>query len=401
MRSVHDPALGHTPAAPRSLNEAERQALLAARMESARLLAGGIAHDLNNILTAVLGFGTLLAQQLSDPSASKSAHEVLSAGERGAALARQLLAFSGRQVLSPQRVNIDEVVEDARSLMQEAAGAAVALEIHSQGSVPSAQVDVDGLRAALVVLADNAKDAMPKGGRLIVEVDTVLLDESYAAQHLNVAAGPYVRISLSDTGCGIPFEIRDRVFEPFFTTKARGKGVGLGLATVYGFVRQSGGNISVYSEPDIGTTFKMYLPAFEITASVVQKSVTPAPAGGAGQTVLVVDDVDAVRALASDALRRAGYRVIVAASASDALYMAGSQRGPIHVLLTDVIMPGSNGVDLARELRTERRGLRVLYMSGYPDHVVVRNDLLAAGEAFLQKPFSRELLLEKVAALVR
>ena len=370
-------------------------------MESVSLLAGGVAHELNNILTALLGFGSLLAEQVAgDPDAVSNAREVLTAGERAAALTRQLLAFSRRQALAPERTDVGAVVEGIRPRLQEVVGTAVAVEIYANEDAPCARVDVARLEDALIVLARNARDAMPAGGHMAVEVDAVAVD-ACAAAHVRAVAGSYVRLSVADTGCGIPPDVQDRIFEPFFTTKARGKGIGLGLATVYGFVRQSGGYIGVHSERNLGTTMKIYLPVFEPTQAVTLTVPAPVLRSAAGQTVLVVDDTDAVRSLATDFLRRAGYRVLVGSTASNALSIAASQRGPIHLLLTDVVMPGSSGVDLAKELRAERRGLRVLYMSGYSDNAVVRHGLLGEGEAFLQKPFSRELLLQQVAALVR
>lgn len=388
-------------AQPQTGSDRDHQAFLAARMESVSHFAGGVAHDLNNILTAVLGFGTLLAEQVaSDPEAAKSAREVLEAGERAAVLTRQLLALSGRQVLVPQAANLRTVLEGVRARLQDAVGPTVVVDICAHENTPPVFVDVDRLQDSLAALAQNAKAAMPDGGRLKVEVEPVNLDEPCTGEHTDAVAGSCVRITVTDTGSGIPYAVYDRIFEPFFTTRPGGQGMGLGLSVVYGFVKQSGGHIRVDGTPGAGTTFTIDLPRADTPRAVQTGPTVLTPPRATGQTVLVVDDAHAVRALAADYLRRAGYRVIVATSASDALYMAHNHRGPIHLLLTDVIMPGSSGVDLASELRTERRGLRVLFMSGRGDNLLRRNGSGSDGDGFLQKPFSPELLLARTAALI-
>ncbi|MEQ1759738.1 MAG: ATP-binding protein [Vicinamibacterales bacterium] len=385
---------------PQSVSSA--QAVRAARIESVSHFAAAIAHDLNNVLTAVLGYGTLLSERVAEnPEALNDAREVLAAAERAATLTRHLLAFSRRQVLAPKRADVGGMFETVRPRLLESIGKRVTLELQADDGTPAVSIDVDRLQDALVALAVNASDAMPEGGRLRIEAAGIAVDGSSATGHVQLEAGQYVRISVTDSGRGIPADIQDRVFEPFFTTKMRGLGEGLGLSTVYGFIRQSGGHVLLQSEEGRGTTVQLYLPILPVATASAQSANDPVVRRGSGQTVLLVDDTDAIRRQVADSLRRSGYRVIVANSASEALYVAGCQRGPIHMLLTDVIMPGSSGVDLARELRTERRGLRVLYMSGFSGHEAVQQGVLAAGESFIEKPFSRDALLQKVAALLR
>lgn len=380
---------------------AGRQARLAARMESASSLAGSVAHDLNNILTSVLGFAGLLAEQVADdPDAAANVREVLASGERAAALTQQLVALGGRQPLVPRDVTMAAVLNDLRPRLEACLGADVELSVAQDLDDIHLTVDVDRLQDALLACADNAREAMPSGGRFTIEVDVVRLDAGDSVLVEGCPPGSYVRIAAIDSGRGIPWDVQERIFDPFFSTKRRGHGVGLGLTRVYAFIKQSGGCMSVGSEPGRGTTATIHLPATRLAGPVASVShLAPVPSGS-GETVLVVDDVDAVRAFVAGALRRAGYRVLVASSASDALYMAVNSRGPIHLLLTDVVMPGSSGLDLARELRAERRGLKVLYMSGHRDNAVARSGHLHADEAFVQKPFTGAALLGQVAALL-
>jgi two-component system cell cycle sensor histidine kinase/response regulator CckA len=385
-----------------SAGDAERQRMVAARMESVSLLAGVVAHDLNNMLTVILGFGALLAEQLAhDVDASGNAREVMIAGERAAALSRRLLAFSGRLALSPQPCDVGAVVVEARSRIEEVAGAGVALEIRADTPLPPVMIDAQHLQDALLALTENARAAMADAGQMSVEV--TLVDERRISDEPGSPkpAGTHVRIVLRDSGSGIPVEIQDRVFDPFFSTKTRAPGAGLGLSIVHGFVKQSGGRIRIRSEGRGGTAVEMTFPVLDPVLRAAPQEPASKVRSIAGKTVMVVDDAGSLRAMTGETLRRAGYRVLVASSAADALNMAHNHRGPIHVLITDVVMPGSNGRDLAVELKADRPHMRVIYMSGHADNVVLRNGPLPPHEEFLAKPFNSDVLLQTVGGLLR
>ncbi len=376
----------------------ERQFYLAQKLETVGQLAGGIAHDFNNILTAIVGFGTLVAEQVSgNEAAARNVAEILSAADRASALTRQLLAFGRRQVLHPTRLNLKATVTALAEMLHRLIGEHIDLEIVCAENLPSILADQSQLESALVNLVVNARDAMPRGGRLVMEVAEVVLDDDYCATHVGVRTGRYVRLSVSDNGVGMPLDIQARIFEPFFTTKEAGKGSGLGLATVYGIVKQSGGNIWVYSEAGVGTTFKLYLPVDSSDQPVVDH-VEPVRGhwSRGSETVLLVEDAPVIRRLAREIMSGAGYTVIEAANAVDALALTSSHPGRIDILLTDLIMPGPSGVDLAKQLKATRADVRVLFMSGYTDNAIVRNGLLADGGVFLQKPFTPGDLLRKV-----
>jgi two-component system cell cycle sensor histidine kinase/response regulator CckA len=382
--------------------EVEHQKMVAARMESVSLLAGVVAHDLNNMLTVVLGFGALLAERVAgDAEAAGSVREVLAAGERAATLSQRLLAFSRRQALSPQPSDLSAVVKSARSRLAEIAGGDVALEIHADQPMPPVLIDVGRIEDALATLVENAREAMAAGGHMSVEVSLIGAGAPSNGVGSRTAGGTHVRILVRDSGRGIPVERQDRVFDPFFTTKTRAPGAGLGLSIVHGFVKQTGGTIKLRSEVGLGTAVEMDFPVVDRAVPAEAASVPDKVRSIAGKTVLVVDDAEGLRAMTGEALRRAGYRVLVASSAADALYMAHNHRGPIHALVTDIVMPGGNGRDLAGELRTERTHLKVLYMSGHADNVVLRSGPLAPHEVFLAKPFTPDLLLQTVGALLR
>ena len=379
----------------------ERQFYQAQKMETVGQLAGGIAHDFNNILTAIVGFGTLVAEQVSEnEEASRNTSEILAAANRASALTRQLLAFGRRQVLHPTRVNLNDTVQALAGMLRQLIGENIDLRIVCAPHLPPIRADLSQLESALANLVINARDAMPRGGRLTIETADVTLDDDYCTRHVGVRPGRYGRLSVSDNGIGMPQEVQTRIFEPFFTTKEPGKGSGLGLSTVYGIVKQSGGNIWVYSEEGLGTTFKMYLP---VDASEHQPAAPVESARGqwskGTETVLLVEDAPMIRRLAREIMLRAGYTVIEAADADQALLLAG-KHGHIDVLLTDLIMPGPSGVELAEQLRESRPEVRVLYMSGYTDNAIVRNGMLGASEAFLQKPFTPEDLLRKLRHVI-
>ena len=379
----------------------ERQFYQVQKMETVGQLAGGIAHDFNNILTAIVGFGTLVAEQVSEnEAASRNAAEILAAANRASALTRQLLAFGRRQVLHPTRIDLNDTVHSLAGMLRQLIGENIDLRIVCEPDLPPIRADLSQLESALANLVVNARDAMPRGGRLTIETADVTLDDDYCSTHVGVRPGRYARLSVSDNGIGMSQEVQSRIFEPFFTTKEAGKGSGLGLATVYGIVKQSGGNIWVYSEPGMGATFKMYLP---VDVGEIAAATPSEPARGqwskGTETVLLVEDAPMIRRLARLIMLRAGYTVIEAGDANQAIELVEKHQG-IDVLLTDLIMPGPSGLELAEQLRTTRPDVRVLFMSGYTDNAIVRNGMLGESAAFLQKPFTPEELLRKLRNVI-
>ncbi len=367
------------------------------RMEAVGRLAGGVAHDFNNLLTAILGYGSLLASRFPpDAPGREEVDEILRASERAAALTRQLLAFSRRQVLEPVVLSVNELIANLEKMLGRLIGEDVNLVTRLHMGLGNVRADPGQLEQVIMNLVVNARDAMPNGGKLTIETANADLDESYAQGHVTVQPGHYVMVAVSDTGTGMDAETQARAFEPFFTTKEKGKGTGLGLSTVYGIVKQSGGNIWVYSEPGKGTTFKVYLPRVEETvAQGPTRSGDSLPAA-ATETVLLVEDDPSIRTLAKRVLEERGYRVLEADSGKDALERVHREKGPIHLLLTDLVMPDMGGTELASRLQDKHPTIRVLFMSGYTDDGVVRNGLLESGRAFLQKPFTPTMLVRKI-----
>ena len=379
----------------RHLEEQFRQAQ---KMEAVGQLAGGIAHDFNNLLTAILGNTQLLLRDLPPGDSKRSdVEEIRKASERAASLTRQLLAYSRRQMLQPEVLDLNVVVAEMDKLLRRLIGEHIALATVLSPDLGRVRADPNQIEQVLVNLAVNARDAMADsgGGKLTIETANVDLDDEFTQAHLGSKPGAYAMLAVTDTGTGMDATVRAHLFEPFFTTKEVGKGTGLGLATVYGIVKQSDGYISVYSEPGRGSSFKIYLPRL---ASLPRTS-PPAVKSGAGrgtETVLVVEDEPAVLALSRRALEAQGYVVLAASDATTALRLVERHGGPIHLLLTDVVMPGMSGRDLADQLAARRPGTRVLYMSGYPGDAVVQHGELPVGSAFLQKPFSPDSLARKV-----
>ena len=375
----------------------EEQLLQSQKMEAVGRLAGGIAHDFNNLLTAVSGYSELLLTQLAEGDPRReSAEEIRQAGSRAAALTRQLLAFSRRQVLEPRVLDLNAVIAGMERMLRRVIGEDVELTTALEPELWRAKADPGQIEQVILNLVVNARDAMPRGGRLTVETANVELDEEFAGLYATVQPGPHVMLAVSDTGVGMDAELQARLFEPFFTTKERGKGTGLGLSTTYGIVKQSGGSIWVYSEPGHGTTFKIYLPRCEEPLEDLVAPVPPkAPASGT-ESVLLVEDEPEVRRLVEKLLGLRGYRVLSAASPAEAIAMARRHEAPIELLLTDVIMPGMNGRELARILAETRPRMRVLYMSGYTDAAISQQGILAPGTAFLSKPFTPDVLARKV-----
>jgi two-component system cell cycle sensor histidine kinase/response regulator CckA len=379
----------------------EAQFHQAQKMEAVGQLAGGIAHDFNNLLTIITGYSEMLLESLpAGEPACELIEEINRAGQRSAALTRQLLAFSRKQVLTVKVLDPSEVVRNTEKMLRRLIGEDVKLDTVLP-EVDRVKVDPSQLEQILFNLAVNARDAMPQGGELVIETKNVVLDEQYALTHNGVRPGRYVLICITDSGEGMSSEIQRRIFEPFFTTKETGKGTGLGLAVVHGIVKQSDGHINVYSEVGVGTSFKIYLPAVERDVDTSGEA-SPRPATARGtETVLLVEDEEAVRMLGQRALNRYGYTVLVARSPLEAIQTSQNHAGPIDLLLTDVVMPEMNGRRLAEMLSPDRPNMKVLFMSGYTDDAIMRQGVLDAGVNFLHKPFTPADLAAKVRTALR
>jgi PAS domain S-box-containing protein len=370
-----------------SLEEQYRQAQ---KMEAIGRLAGGVAHDFNNLLTAIQGHSDLLLADLpTHDRRRRSVEAILAAAARGGGLTRQLLAFSRKQILTPRVVCLNEVVTETVRLLERLIGEDVQVETALEGDLGLVEVDPGQLSQALINLAINARDAMPRGGTLAIATADVNLTEDEARQQPGVCPGEWVRLEVRDTGTGMGYDVLQHLFEPFFTTKERGKGTGLGLSMVYGTVTQSGGHIQVHSEPGRGSTFVLSFPRVPVRPDVnTSGQATVEPARSPSETVLLVEDADEVRNLLERMLEFHGYRVVVADSAEAAMVIAERFEGTIDLLLTDVVMPGINGRELAHRLARQRPGLRTLFISGYTDSAIVHDEVVNAGLSFLQKPFS-------------
>ena len=374
----------------------EEQLLQSQKMEAVGRLAGGISHDFNNLLTAVTGYSELLLTELPEGDTRREfAEEIRKAGQRAAGLTHQLLAFSRRQVLEPKVLDLNAVIANMEKMLRRVIGEDVELTTALDSELWRTRADPGQIEQAILNLVVNARDAMPRGGRLTIETANVSIDAQFARNYESVQPGPHVMVAVSDTGVGMDAELQSRLFEPFFTTKERGKGTGLGLSTTYGIVKQSGGSIWVYSEPGIGTTFKIYLPRSEDPLDVGAPVAAPAPRAGS-ETVLLVEDEPEVRRLVEKLLRMQGYSVLACAGPADAIAAAKGAAGKLDLLLTDVILPGMNGRELARVLSDAQPGLKVLYMSGYTDAAITQQGILDPGTAFLSKPFAPEALARKV-----
>jgi PAS domain S-box-containing protein len=367
----------------------------AQKMEAIGQLTGGIAHDFNNILAAILTNSHLLMESLEGDPRCADANEIREAAERAASLTRQLLAFSRRQVLQPIIVDLNHALDGVKRMLCRVIGEDIALTVVPAPELGAVRVDLGQLEQVIMNLAVNARDAMPEGGRLTLETANVDLAEEYDASEGRVPAGQYVMLSVSDTGCGMDPATRARIFEPFFTTKEVGKGTGLGLSTCYGIVKQSGGHIWVYSERGHGSVFKIYLPRIEGVSAQVRPSSPPRTSRLTGnETILLVEDDERVRASVTRVLQHGGFHLLVARDSADALALAREHAGSVDLLLTDVVMPGTCGPDLAATIR-EEVGCKVLFMSGYSDHASLRRDELTAVAGFIQKPFSPDQLILK------
>jgi PAS domain S-box-containing protein len=379
----------------KQLEERLRQTL---KLEAIGRLAGGLAHDFNNLITVIAGYSDLAIRWLQpeDPL-WHSIEEIKLAGERAASLTRQLLAFSRRQVLQPRVLDLNTLVSEMERMLRRLIGEDVAMRTVLDPELGSIKADPGQIEQVIMNLVVNARDAMPNGGKLTVETKRVDIEEEYASQkHVSVKSGPYVMLAVSDTGSGMDEQTRSRIFEPFFTTKETGKGTGLGLSTVYGIVRQSGGNIWVYSEINRGTTFKIYLPCVPGAPQEYKRNVDLVQTFMGSETILLAEDDETVRNLVREVLERCGHRVLEAPNGGSALLICERYKEPIHLLLTDVVMPEMSGRELANRLARIRADMRVLYMSGYTDDSIVHHGILESGIPFIQKPFTPATLARKV-----
>jgi PAS domain S-box-containing protein len=383
--------------AERVLRDREEQLRQVSKMEAIGRLAGGVAHDFNNLLTIINGYAQLILDKCPAEHPNRAPLEqILKAGERASALTRQLLAFGRRQVMVPQVLDLGEVVQNTSKMLRRLIGEDIELVISQRPGLGQVRVDPGQIDQVLMNLAVNARDAMPGGGKLTLELANAELDEAYARSHSAFTPGRYVMLAVSDTGCGMDAETQGHIFEPFFTTKEKGKGTGLGLATVYGIVKQSGGHINVYSELGQGTIFKVYLPRTDEPVAEGSGLTGPAAPVSGTETVLLVEDESGVRSLAREALQANGYMVLEAAGSEEALALSAQHPGGVHLLLTDVIMPGMNGKEPADRLGGLRPGIKVLFFSGYTADAIAQHGILKEGVAFLPKPFTPRELLSKV-----
>ena len=377
-----------------ALKRSEDQLRQAQKLEAVGRLAAGIAHDFNNLLSVVLGYTEELLQERPEPAQGhEELTEIKLAGERASDLVRQLLSFSRQQLLAPKVVDLNAVVENVGRMLTRLVGEQIELAFVPGANLAAVRVDPGQIEQVVMNLVVNARDAMPDGGKLTIATSNVDLDESYAALHLAVTPGPYVMLSVSDTGVGMDRATQQHVFEPFFTTKPAGQGSGLGLSTVFGIVKQSHGHVWVYSEPGHGTTFKVYLPR---SGAPSTHAPPPVVAEGGSETILLVEDEAQVRAIVKRALERGGYAVLTASGPEEALHICETTLMPIDLLLTDVVMPHMNGRELAERVRALRPATKTLFMSGYTDDAILRHGVLDEGVPFLQKPITPSSLTRKV-----
>lgn len=373
------------------------QLVQSSKLESLGRLAGGVAHDFNNLLTVIQSYAEMAQSELPDEHPVRAyVEQILKASEQASNLTNQMLAFARKRIISPQVFSLNDLVRETEVFLRRLLPENIQLTTALHPDLWHVHADPTQIEQVILNLAINARDAMPDGGMLTIETTNVILDDSYIARHTEVQAGEYVLLAVSDTGIGMDERTLARVFEPFFTTKEVGKGTGLGLATCYGIVKQAGGNIWVYSEPGKGTTFKVYLPrTLESTVDLPERPARRRVVGGR-ETVLVVEDSDAVREVAVAALQAHGYRVLQAANGEEALRLVQNLKEPLHLLLTDVVMPGMSGAVLAQYMRERFPDMKVLYTSGYTENVIVQHGVLEEGISFLPKPYRPADLAHRV-----
>jgi two-component system, cell cycle sensor histidine kinase and response regulator CckA len=378
----------------------EEQFRQSQKMEAVGRLAGGIAHDFNNLLTAIIGYSQLALRSIDRDNALRNHfEEIEKAGKRATTLTNKLLAFSRKQVIQPRVMNLNHAISDIEKMLARLIGEDIEITLFLHDRLWLVKADLGQVEQILVNLAVNARDAMPQGGKLIIETMNASLDETYARQHLGVEAGDYTMLAVSDTGIGMDAKTLSHIFEPFFTTKEAGKGTGLGLSTIYGIVKQNLGHIWVYSEPGHGTTFKVYIPRVSDGVEAVEQT-EPMDVIKGKETILVVEDELAVRNLVCQILIAKGYKVIEASNGVDALLLLEQHSEPIHLIITDVIMPFMSGKEFADKALDKHKDLKVLFMSGYTDEAILPHGVLDPGVAFIQKPFTTVSLAIKVRELL-
>jgi signal transduction histidine kinase/ActR/RegA family two-component response regulator len=386
-----------------ALRKSEEELRHSQKMEAIGRLAGGVAHDFNNLLTAIIGYAELIAGRTRvNPHIKQNAELILKAGEQAATLTKQLLAFSRKQMMQPKVIDLNDLVIGMEKLLRRVIGERFDLRSEPEADNGRVRADPSQIEQVVLNLGVNARDAMPTGGTLTIRTANVRLDATRAQQiGASLSPGDYVELSVTDTGCGMDEETRSRIFEPFFTTKGPGKGTGLGLATVYGIVRQSGGAISVESEMDKGSTFRIFLPRESAPLDFIKESDTPVDKSRNFETVLVVEDEEIVRELVCDVLEDQGYRVLCAPDGIKALEVSSDYRGKIHLLVTDVIMPHMNGHELATRIASGRPDMKILYVSGYSDNDIGDQGVLDPRHQLLQKPFTPQTLARKIREVMR
>jgi signal transduction histidine kinase/CheY-like chemotaxis protein len=383
----------------KSLLQSREGLLRSARLEAVGRLAGGVAHDFNNLVMIIKGYSDLLLDTAT-PQAKPYIEEIKKAGERASGLTRQLLAFSRQQVLEPQVLDPNQTVRNMVKMLHVLIGEDIELVTNLSDQIGRVLADPGQVEQVIMNLAVNARDAMPKGGKLIIETQSCYLDESYAATHSDVSPQSYVLIAVTDTGCGMSKETLEHMFEPFFTTKEPGKGTGLGLATVYGIVKQSHAHITVYSEPDLGSTFKIYFPSLDKSVPLpTPRQVGTAPKGDG--IILLVEDEVPLRVLAAESLKRLGYTVLQAGNGLEALAVADQHFGMLDMVVTDVVMPRMGGPELVEKLRQKRQGFAVIFMSGYTDSAALEHAKIGPSAILLSKPFSTELLARRISEVLQ
>ena len=392
--AVHE--LAERELAEQALRKAEHQLRHSQKMEAVGRLAGSVAHDFNNQLSVILGYSISALEEIKEMDPIREdISAIVRAGERASDLTRQLLAFSRQQVLAPRVMDLNSSVRDCEKLLRRLLGEDIQLVVRCSRALSKVRADASQVEQVIMNLVLNARDAMPDGGKLTIETSDEILEDSYVVEHFGAVSGPHVLLAVSDTGVGMDRETQARIFEPFFTTKELGKGTGLGLSTVFGIVKQSGGNIWVYSEPGGGTTFKVYLPQV-LDADIEPPDVVATPVLNGTETVLLVEDQDEVRRVAQRILIRFGYHVIEARNAGEALLTCEQYPRTIHLVLTDVVMPLLGGRQLAERLLLIRPELKVLFMSGYTENAIVHHGILDAGIEYVQKPLVPDALARRV-----